>query len=36
MSLIRYLFKHENINYTITTKMSNGVRKTKYLLLDNN
>jgi len=35
MSLIRNLLKHENINYTLTTKMFNGVRKTKYILLEN-
>jgi hypothetical protein len=35
MSLVRNLLKHENINYTLTTKMFNGVKKTKYILLDN-
>jgi hypothetical protein len=35
MSLIRNLLKHENINYTLTTKMFNGIKKTKYILLEN-
>ena len=36
MSLIRNILKHENIKYTISQKMINGIKKTKYILLDNN
>lgn len=36
MSLIRNILKHEKINYTQSQKMINGVKKTKYILLENN
>ena len=36
MSLIRNILKHEKINYTISQKMISGIKKTKYILLDNN
>ena len=36
MSLIRNILKHENIKYTISQKMINGIKKTKYILLDYN
>ena len=30
------ILKHEKINYTISQKMISGIKKTKYILLDNN
>ena len=33
MSLIRNILKHEKINYTLTQKMKEGVKKVKYILL---
>jgi len=36
MSLIRNILKYEKINYTQSQKMTNGVKKTKYIFLENN
>ena len=36
MSIIRNILKHEKVNYTQSQKMINGVKKTKYILLETN